>query len=140
MHIVLDASAAVEFLVGTATGVTAARILIVAESVHAPDLIVPETLSVLRSLVLREEISSDRAAAAARDLHDLTLEVWPSMPLADSAWTLRGQFTVYDAMYVALARALDQATLLTCDRRLARGVRTATDIDVIDLGHDDRAE
>jgi predicted nucleic acid-binding protein len=37
----------------------------------------------------------------------------------DRVWALRHNLSAYDAVYVALAEALD-AMLLTCDRRLAR--------------------
>ncbi len=40
-------------------------------------------------------------------------------PLLDRVWALRKNLTAYDAVYVALAEALD-AILLTCDVRLAR--------------------
>jgi predicted nucleic acid-binding protein len=35
-------------------------------------------------------------------------------------WDLRGNYTAYDACYVALAE-LFQAPLLTCDAKMARG-------------------
>jgi len=52
------------------------------------------------------------------------VETWPATrvdhrPLLRRAWHLRGSLTAADALYVALAEALD-ATLLTLDRRLAR--------------------
>ena len=40
------------------------------------------------------------------------------LDLLTRAWKLRGNVTAYDAMYVALAEALD-APLVTCDRPLA---------------------
>jgi predicted nucleic acid-binding protein len=45
------------------------------------------------------------------------------------AWNMRRNFTVYDALYVALAEAAS-APLLTSDRRLARAVRRHTDVEL----------
>jgi predicted nucleic acid-binding protein len=39
--------------------------------------------------------------------------------LLERVWALRGNLTAYDAVYVALAEALE-CTLLSCDGRLAR--------------------
>ena len=41
-------------------------------------------------------------------------------PLAERVWELRHQFTAYDAVYLALAEALE-APLHTCDAKLAAG-------------------
>lgn len=49
----------------------------------------------------------------------MDLERHPHAALLGRAWALRANLTVYDAVYVALAEALD-ARLLTCDARLAR--------------------
>jgi predicted nucleic acid-binding protein len=53
------------------------------------------------------------------DLRDLDLERHPHEPLLDRVWLLRENFTAYDAVYVALAEALE-TKLLTCDERIAR--------------------
>jgi predicted nucleic acid-binding protein len=46
------------------------------------------------------------------------LHRYPHDFLLPRVWELRESLTAYDAVYVALAEALD-APLLTCDRRLA---------------------
>jgi predicted nucleic acid-binding protein len=46
------------------------------------------------------------------------------------AWKLRENITAYDAMYVALAEALD-APLVTCDRPLAHTAGHAATIEAI---------
>ncbi len=43
----------------------------------------------------------------------------PTEPLLDRVWALRENLTAYDAVYAALAEALD-AILLTCDARSTR--------------------
>ena len=56
---------------------------------------------------------------AIEDLARWGLERVSHRELLASAWSLRGNVTAYDAVYVALARA-QGATLLTSDARLAR--------------------
>ncbi|MEO7135169.1 MAG: PIN domain-containing protein [Vicinamibacterales bacterium] len=50
--------------------------------------------------------------------------------LLQRAWALRGSLTSYDAMYVAVAEALD-ATLVTCDARLSRAAGSKARIEVV---------
>lgn len=46
------------------------------------------------------------------------VELWPYAPFAKRVWELRGSVTANDALYVALAAALE-FPLGTLDRRLA---------------------
>jgi len=71
-----------------------------------------------------------RAEEALRDLRDLSLTRYPHDVLLERIWQLRSNLTAYDAAYVALAEALD-ATLLTCDRKLASAAKQRARIDVI---------
>jgi predicted nucleic acid-binding protein len=64
-------------------------------------------------------VSPDRAAEAILDLADLDLHRHAHLDLLTRAWKLRENVTAYDAMYVALAEALD-APIVTCDAPLAR--------------------
>jgi predicted nucleic acid-binding protein len=118
--IVLDASALVELLLGTAVGrAIAARIGSPEVSLHAPHLADVEVAQAVRRLVREGDIDVDAAGAALADLRDLDVERHAHEPLLDRVWSLRTNLTAYDAVYVALAEGLD-ATLLTCDGRLAR--------------------
>jgi predicted nucleic acid-binding protein len=72
----------------------------------------------LRRLVRAGEVSPDRAAEALADLADFDLHRHPHLDLLARAWKLRDNVTAYDAMYVALAEALD-APIVTCDAPLA---------------------
>ena len=118
--IVLDASAVLELLLGTARGRSvAARISDPALSLNAPHLIDIEVAQALRRYVREGDLDAEAAAAALQDLRALDLERHPHEPLLDRVWALRGNLTAYDATYVALAEALD-AVLLTCDARLSR--------------------
>lgn len=117
--IVLDASAIVELLLSTSRGqALAARISDPALGLHSPHLADVEVTQALRRLVREGEIDDGSARAALEDLRALDLERHPHEPLLDRVWALRKNLTAYDAVYVALAEALD-STLLTCDRRLA---------------------
>ena len=128
--IVLDASAIVELLLDTAAG---RRVAILIEdpalSLHVPHLLDVEVASALRRLARERHIEADEAEAALDDLRALDLQRHSHEPLLDRAWGLRDNASAYDAMYIALAEALD-ATLLTCDARLHRvkGVRARMEL------------
>jgi predicted nucleic acid-binding protein len=53
---------------------------------------------------------------------DFPIRRYPHTFLLARAWDLRRNFTAYDAVYVALAEALD-APLLTRDQRLAAAAK-----------------
>ena len=117
---VLDASTVVELLLGTETGRSiAARIADPTLALHVPHLLDVEVAQALRRYVREGALDADSAAAALEDLRSLDLERHGHEPLLDRVWALRDNLTAYDAVYVAIAEALD-CTLLTCDGRLAR--------------------
>ena len=123
--IVVDASAMVEFLLQTPLGARVeARLVRDAPEFHAPHLLDVEVVQALRRLVRIRELSVARAGEAMEDLAGLDLHRHPHVDLVDRAWMLRDTVTVYDAMYVALAEALD-APLVTRDTRLARAPHRA---------------
>src|SRR5918999_5314543 len=76
---------------------------------HATHLIDVEFLHALRRLCLSGDLSEDRAADVRTDFRDLALIRWPHDALADRAWELRRNLTAHDAVFVALAEALDAA-------------------------------
>ncbi|MFN8095505.1 MAG: type II toxin-antitoxin system VapC family toxin [Vicinamibacteria bacterium] len=118
--IVLDASALVELLLGTAAGrAVLERIASPDVSLHAPHLADVEVAQVLRRLARDGDLDPGSAGTALADLRALDLERHSHEPLLERVWALRDNLTAYDAVYVALAEALD-AKLVTCDRRLAR--------------------
>lgn len=117
--IVLDASAAVEWLLQTSSGVEIARrVLSSGESLHAPHLLDVEVAQVLRRAVSTQSVSAGRAREALEDLSQLRLQRYPHFPFLRRVWELRGNLTAYDAVYAALAETLG-ATLLTRDRKIA---------------------
>ena len=117
--IVLDASAAVDWLVQTAEAPRIeSRIFSRNHSLHAPDLLDLEIVQVLRRLVREGTLSASRAEAAIQDLLDLRITRYPHVVLLPRIWELRHNLSAYDAAYVALAEKLG-ATLLTRDAKLA---------------------
>ena len=118
--IVVDASALLEFLLQTPLGTRVeARLFRDRDEFHSPHLADVEVTQALRRLVRSGEVSPDRAADAMTDLTDFDLHRHPHVDLLTRAWKLRENVTVYDAMYIALAEALD-APMVTCDAPLGR--------------------
>ena len=129
--IVLDASAAIEWLLQSPTGVKIdKRILASSESLHAPHLLDVEVVQVLRRFVRERMITTQRGQEALGDLADLPLHRYPHDFLIPRVWELRATLTAYDAVYVALAEALD-APLLTCDVRIASASGHSANIEVV---------
>jgi predicted nucleic acid-binding protein len=129
--IVVDASALLEFLLQTDLGTRVeARLLRGQDEFHSPHLADVEVTEGLRRLARAGEVSPVRAAEAIADLADLDLHRHPHLDLLTRAWKLREHATAYDAIYVALAEALD-APLVTCNRPLARTAGHRATIEVI---------
>jgi predicted nucleic acid-binding protein len=117
--IVLDASAAVELLLRTATGARVAdRIAPDAETLHAPHLLDLEVAQVLRRYEKLGDLTADAARRALSDFGDLRIERYRHDLLLSRVWELRANATAYDAAYLALAEAIS-APLLTADRKLS---------------------
>ncbi len=117
--IVLDASAAVEWLLQTSAGqLIEKRLYSVRESLHAPHLLDIEVTQVLRRLVREGTVPGSRADEAVRDLLDLQITRYPHFVLLPRIWQLRHNLSAYDAAYVVLAEKLG-APLVTRDGRLA---------------------
>ncbi len=104
---------------GPAAGRIRARIRRPDQTVHVPHLFDVEVLNVLRRYHLRGVLSTTRARLALHRLSNMRATRYPHVPLVARIWELSGNLTAYDAVYVALAEALD-APLVTTDGRLAR--------------------
>jgi len=117
--IVLDASAAIDWLLQTPAGRQIEdRIYARNESLHAPHLLDVEVGQVLRRLVRESVIAPQRAEEAIQDLIALRITRCPHFVFLTRIWKLRHNFSAYDAAYLALAERLG-ATLITRDARLA---------------------
>ena len=117
--IVLDASAAVDWLLQTPIGSRIGnRIFSHGESLHAPHLLDVEVTQVLRRSSLAATLSAVRAYEALQDFLDLRIQRYPHDVLLPRVWQMRHNLTAYDGVYVALAEQLD-AVLVTRDHGLA---------------------
>ena len=132
---VLDTSAAIDYLIGADVAKQVTGILASEGEVAAPDLIVLEVLAALRRETLRGFLAEERATGALNDLADLSIELFPCLPLRKRAWELRENFTAADALFVALAEQLDEP-LATKDGPLAAAARKHTSLVVNLLGTD----
>lgn len=126
--IVVDASALVEWTLRTSAGQSVAAELRHSEgATHSPGFATVEAASALRRLEMREVITSQRAEMSFLTIRQLRLVRHDPHHFLGRAWALRPVLTSYDAVYVALAEAL-QVPLVTCDARLARSHGHTADI------------
>jgi len=117
--IVLDASAAVDWLLQTAAGRRIEqRIYAHRETLHTVHLLDVEFAQVLRRLVRGGSLTPKRAEEAIEDLAALRIARYAPALLLQRIWRLRQNLSAYDAAYVALAEQL-QAPLITRDQRIA---------------------
>ena len=117
--IVLDTSAAVDWLLQTPSGLRIEqRIYANQDTLHSVHLIDVEFVQVLRRLVREGALTPRRAEEAMEDMAALRITRYAPVVLMQRIWQLRQNLTAYDAAYVALAEAL-QAPLITRDHRIA---------------------
>jgi predicted nucleic acid-binding protein len=127
MNVVLDASAAVELLLGRPAAKAVAGELGRADVVVAPTLYVTELANVFwkyHRLQKLPQALCEQAILRGRELVD---ELMPDEDICEAAFRLACQTgcTVYDALYLETARR-SMADVLTCDagmRRIAAGIR-----------------
>jgi predicted nucleic acid-binding protein len=108
----------------------AIRQVLAADDEHAaPHLVDAEVLAVITAHHRRGDLDDTAASLAVADLTAWPGERWSHRTFLARAWELRDDVRGYDALYVALAEAMD-ATLVTLDRRLARapGIRCRIDV------------
>jgi predicted nucleic acid-binding protein len=117
--IVLDASAAVEWLLRTPAGQRIEqRTFAREETLHTVHLLDVEFAQVLRRLVRAGTVSTQRAEEALQDLAALRITRYAPILLIPRIWQLRQNLSAYDAAYVALAERLG-APLITRDQKIA---------------------
>jgi predicted nucleic acid-binding protein len=130
--IVLDASAAIEWLLKSPTEMKVDRCLFASPppTLHVPHLLDVEIAQVLRRYVREKNMTASRGEEALQDLHDIPLNRYPHDILMPRVWELRAVLTAYDGVYVALAELLD-APLVTCDRKIALASGHRAKVEVI---------
>jgi len=132
IRFVIDASAAVEYLLRTPLGQRLDD-LIDEASLLAPSLLDVEVMSVLRRAVLQKKIEEHRARLALEDLGDWPLHRISHSVLLREAWKHRHNVSAYDVFYVAVAK-LCEAPLLTADGPLSRAPGLGIVVQNIRLG------
>lgn len=122
----------VEYLLSTARAEVVREIIQSADADgHVPALCDIEVASALRRLLLTQAVVPQQALEKIAAYVDLPLDRHGHEALLVRALSLRDNFTVFDAVYVALAESLD-ATLVTADSRLARAVRAHLSLSLIE--------
>src|SRR4029078_1910357 len=119
---VVDASALLDVLLDAPGADAAEARLFQGSALHAPHLIDAEITQALRRHWLTGRLDEQRGREALIDLTDFPIRRYPHTALLPRVWELRDNLTAYDAVYVALAEALD-APLVTRDRRLAAAAK-----------------
>lgn len=127
--LVVDTSAILAALVGRPIIRTLAERLASDGDLHAPHLIDVELIHALRRLVLKGDLTEDRAEDCRTDFADLVVVRYPHQPLANRMWELRHNLTAYDSAFVALSETLG-VPLVTCDARLAESPGHRADVDL----------
>jgi len=116
---VFDASATVAALLDDGTEGRWCEEELLTGDLVAPHLMPVEAANIIRRTEARRAVDTSEATVALRDLRLLDVELVPFDAVADRAWELRRNLTIYDACYVATAE-LFGCRLVTLDRRLAK--------------------
>jgi predicted nucleic acid-binding protein len=133
---VLDACVAAKILFAEQGSQAAATLVLGADYVVAPELIMLEVTNVAVKKVRRKEVTAASAGEAVGDLEGLFDQLVPTQDLRLAAMdiALRTMTSTYDAIYAALA-VREGLTLVTADRRFEaslRGTFGAPDFIVLD--------
>ena len=130
-ELVTDASALVYALTLETAAAAELRARLEKTDCHAPHLVDAEFGQALRRHERLGQIDPDRALSALRTGRLLVQNRYPHDGLfGELAWSLRKNLSFYDALYVALAAAL-QVPLLTADVRLAGTPGLPCEVDLI---------
>lgn len=118
--IVVDASAILEALLATKFGKTVlAHMQQHMGGIFAPHVIDLEVTSALRRYVLQKDLHGDQAFGLMNDYQCIDIKRVAHEAYLDRIWSLRENFTPYDAAYLAIAEAFD-STIITADKKFAR--------------------
>jgi predicted nucleic acid-binding protein len=128
--LVVDASCLFEVLTGTPRAEPMRQRLALDEDHAAPHVIDVEVFSVIRREHRLGRLDQTAADQAVEDLEDWPGERYGHRLLLARAWELRNSVRGWDAMYVALAEALE-TTLVTTDARLGAAKGPSCRIEVL---------
>jgi len=104
--------------------------LLADEELHAPALLDFEVAGALRGHALGGRLDQVRLEEAIDDFRGFRIERHQMTDLLAHILDLRENFTVYDATYVILARALE-APLVTADTKMSEAKRFGVDVHIL---------
>lgn len=129
-QVVVDASAMVDLLIGSASA-TAVAAALDGKEVHAPAHVDLEVLSALGRLHRAGHRDAGTVESDLAYLQSAPIERHQVLGLLEDAWQRRGNLRLSDGVYVALAERLS-SHLVSTDQRLCRAqpdlVRSPTDM------------
>jgi predicted nucleic acid-binding protein len=128
--LVVDASCLFEVVAATPEAAAIRARLADDDEQFAPHVVDVEVFGVIRKHHLLGRLDTTAARQAVEDLRDWPGERLGHRAFLDRAWELRATVRGWDAMYVAVAEAMD-ATLLTTDARLAGAAGPRCRIEVV---------
>ena len=125
---VFDASAAFEYLARTPTGLKIDSLIQGSFPITA-GLMDVEVISITRRNARLKLLSPERASTIIESLQAWPIERVGAQKLVSVIWSLRNNFSAYDAFYVAIA-AQTGGTLLTLDNKLSNAPKLPCSITV----------
>jgi predicted nucleic acid-binding protein len=123
VNLVIDASVVIKFYVpeilSDHAGEVLSRVANGEVLLYAPDLVYPETGNVLWKKQRRRELTTEEVDEIVNAINALPMIIEPSKPILPLALSIAVQsgITVYDAMYVAIAR-IYETKMITADKKL----------------------
>lgn len=91
-----------------------------------------EVFAAVRGLIRRRAIDPDQGRQALFVLGSIKVRRAAITPLIAEAFAIRDRFGPYDVFYAIVAR-LSEATLITCDRGLARAAKGYCKVEYVAL-------
>ena len=121
--IVVDASVVIKWFIPEIHAINASRLLKKTFRFIAPDLIFAEVSNILWKKSRSKELTLEIATEIIEDFKKLPIVIHESELLLDTAWQIATahQCTVYDSLYVALAK-IESCLLVTADKALCNAL------------------
>jgi predicted nucleic acid-binding protein len=127
VNLVIDASVVIKFYIPEILSDMAEEVLTRAKEgklfLHAPDLVYPEIGNILWKKQRRGELTSEELDEIVDAVIALPIRIEPSRSVMPLAVSIAGQsnITVYDAMYLAIAK-IYRIRMITADRKLVNAL------------------
>ena len=122
-NIVVDANIVIKWFLPEIHAVEATHLLQKNLQFLAPDLIFAEVGNILWKKTRSKELPMEIATEILEDFQRLPIITYENESLLTAAWSIANKYqcTVYDSLYVALARA-EKCSLVTADQALVRNL------------------